>query len=253
MRGRFLAAVLAAAILGGGSYSATTDQAPPAPLDRLKAGNLRFVRDPGADLPNDHEKRKALVKGQTPFAMVLSCADARVPPEVIFNAGLGDLYVIRTAGHAIDATVLASLEYGATNLKARLLVVLGHDMCDVVRTAIENRTATPPDPKAVDVLTAAIKPSFDRLPPPIDTDHLREAVLVNVEQTVNDIVTKSGTIRKLAASGDLQVVGGFYELATGRVRFSNPVDPTMLTDAREQVAKEPEKKISQRAPSTQGR
>ena len=200
-----------------------SDQAPASALDRLKAGNARFVRDASAPLPIDEAKRQAQIKGQAPFAAVLSCADSRVPPEVIFNAGLGEIFVVRTAGGVADKAVLASVEYAAEHLNVPLLVVMGHDTCGAVKTAVEGKVGGPSMGPNLDALVGAIRPAFDRMSVPADSEHLREAVLANVEQVVNDILSKSAIVKHLVGTGKLQAVGAYYEFATGRVRFSEPV------------------------------
>ena len=138
-------------------------ETPAGALERLKAGNARFVKDPASQLPIDEEKRQAQAKGQSPFAIVLSCADSRVPPEVIFNVGLGEVFVVRTAGEVIDKAVLASIEYGAEHLKTPLLVVMGHETCGAVKTAVETKPGAPSMGPNLDALIGAIKPAFDRM------------------------------------------------------------------------------------------
>lgn len=220
-----LATTLGLLVLAGASGSAQVEKSPASGIDRLTAGNQRFVSDPATPLPVDVEKRKALVTGQTPFAMVLSCADSRVPPEMIFNVGLGDLFVIRTAGQVTDKAVLASIEYAAEHLNVPLLVIMGHDSCGAVKAAIETKAGAPSMGPNLDALIGAIKPAFDRMMTPADLGHLREAVLANVEEVANDILTSSVVVKHLVGTGKLQMVGAFYELDTGRVRFSKPVSP----------------------------
>jgi len=108
-------------------------------LARLKSGNARFVADATEALPITAPRRAALAQGQSPFATVLSCADSRVPPEVVFHTGLGDLFVVRSAAHVTDRAVLATLEYGADRLHTPLLVVMGHESCGIVKAALETR------------------------------------------------------------------------------------------------------------------
>jgi carbonic anhydrase len=216
------AALLVLAMAGG---SAQVEQRPISGIDRLKAGNERFVIDPATPPSVDGEKRKALIKGQTPFAIVLSCADSRVPPEMIFNVGLGDLFIVRTAGQVTDKAVLASLEYAAEHLNVPLLVVMGHDSCGAVKAAIETKAGTPSMGPNLDALVRAITPAFQRMSTPADLDHLRDAVLANIEEVVNDILTSSAIVKHRVGNGTLQIVGAFYDLDTGRVRFSKPVSP----------------------------
>jgi len=220
------AALLTLAIPGPAAFAARASrgaQAPPSALERLKAGNARFVRDAAAPLPIDEASRQAQARGQSPFAIVLSCADSRVPPEVIFNAGLGEIFVVRTAGGVADQAVLASIEYAAEHLNASLLVVMGHDTCGAVKTAVESKAGGASMGPNLDALVGAIRPAFDHMSAPADGDHLRDAVLANVEQVVNDILTKSAIVKHLIGAGKLQAIGAYYEFATGRVRFSEAV------------------------------
>jgi carbonic anhydrase len=218
---RFLAASLTLVALF--EVPVLTGETPATALGRLKAGNARFVQDAASAMPIDATRRQAQAKGQSPFAIVLSCADSRVPPEVIFNAGLGDIFVVRTAGGVADKAVLASLEYGAEHLKAPLLVVMGHESCGAVKAAVETKPGAPSMGPNLDALIAAIRPSFDRMTGSADIAHLREAILANVEQEVNDILARSSILKRMAAEGEIQVIGAYYEFSTGLVRFSEPV------------------------------
>jgi carbonic anhydrase len=216
-----------------------TGDTPTGALERLKAGNARFVKDASAGLPIDEARRQAQSRGQSPFAVVLSCADSRVPPEVIFNAGLGELFVIRTAGGVTDRSVLASIEYGAEHLNAPLLVVMGHESCGAVKAAVEAKPGGPSMGPNLDALVAAIRPSFGRMATSADLEHLREAILANVEQEVNEILLRSAIVKRLATEGQLQVVGAYYEFSTGLVRFSEPVQLRGEASAREGAGAKP--------------
>ncbi len=221
-----LAACVAAVLFApAGKASEPEGGGPTASLARLKAGNEKFVADPSAALPVDEARRQAATKGQSPFAIVLSCADSRVPPETIFNAGLGEVFVVRTAGQAVDKAVLASLEYAVEHLHAPLLVVMGHESCGAVKASLEAKPGGASMGPNLDYLVRNIRPAFDRLTTPADLEHIREAILANVEQVVNDLVDRSDVLRGAMQHGHVQVVGAYYELATGRVRFSAPVAP----------------------------
>ena len=196
-------------------------------LSRLKAGNARFVSNPAAALPIDSSRRAALVAGQTPFAMILSCADSRVPPEIVFNAGLGDLFVVRAAGHVSDHAVAASLEYGAEHLHAPLLVVMGHESCGAVKAALETKPGTSLGPN-LDYLIKAIAPAVKRTAVS-DHSRIKAAILANVEESINDLLNESAILHDLAGSGRLTLVGAYYELSTGRVHFSEPVSTPAMT------------------------
>jgi carbonic anhydrase len=205
--------------------TAAVGGAAPTPAEsvaRLKAGNARFVASPSEALPVDAAQRTALAKGQTPFATVLSCADSRVPPEIIFRAGLGELFVVRAAGHVADHSVLASVEYGAEHLHTPLIVVMGHEMCGAVRAALETPVGTSLGPN-LDYLVKAIRPAVGRTAGQPQDARLRAAILENVEETINDLLTRSAILRHLSATGEVKLVGAYYELATGRVHFSELV------------------------------
>src|SRR5262249_7971690 len=133
---RWLAVVV---VSGLTAFSAAQEKAPTAEeaLQRLKQGNARFVADKLDQKKDIGGKRRGdLAKGQRPFAIILSCADSRVPPELVFDQGLGDLFVVRVAGNVTDPVVLGSIEYGVQVLKAPLIIVLGHESCGAVQAAI---------------------------------------------------------------------------------------------------------------------
>jgi carbonic anhydrase len=222
MRMRSAIGVLAVATLSVGT-SAGAAETPVAALERMKAGNGRFVENAESPLPGDGETRLALTKGQSPYSIVLTCADSRVPPEIIFNAGLGELFVVRTAGEVTDKAVLASVEYAAEHLRSSLLVVMGHESCGAVEAASARKPGAPSMGPNLDYLVKRIQPAFDRMRTPADAQHIREATLANVEQVVNDILENSAVIKHLQGKGELMVIGAYYELSTGRVRFSEPV------------------------------
>jgi carbonic anhydrase len=215
--------LISSMMLGLAQAGLAADVTPATALDRLKAGNARFVAAPGAAPPIDEAARQAQVNGQSPFAIVLSCADSRVPPEIIFNAGLGELFVIRTAGQVGDKAVYGSLEYSAEHLRVPLLVVMGHEACGAVKVTIDTKPGSASQGPNIDALIAAIRPAFSRMDDPADASHLREAVLANVEQVINDLLNRSAVVTHLVSAGKLQIVGAYYEFATGRVRFSQPV------------------------------
>jgi carbonic anhydrase len=191
-------------------------------LARLKAGNARFVVDASEPLPVTAQRRAALAQGQSPFAMVLSCADSRVPPEIVFHTGLGDLFVVRAAGHVPDRSVLASLEYGAEHLHVPLLVVMGHEMCGAVKATLDSVQGASLGPN-LDYLIKMIRPAAQRVANQPAEVRLRLAILENVEETINTIIESSATLRHLVETNRLLMVGSYYELSSGRALFSQPV------------------------------
>jgi carbonic anhydrase len=187
-------------------------------LGLLKAGNDRFARNASSPVSLSQVTRTTLAKGQKPFATVLSCADSRVPPEYVFNVGLGDLFVIRAAGEVVDKSIMASLEYAAEHLHTPLLVVLGHESCGAVKAVVEDAKLDGPN---LNYMLNAIRVGTARTRN--EQAELRTAILANVEQVINDALASSSILRHLVANGSLQVVGGYYELASGRVLFSEPI------------------------------
>jgi carbonic anhydrase len=215
--------------------AATHAEEPPAPrpasrdaLGLLKMGNDRFVRNASAPVSLSPLTRAALAKGQNPFAMVLSCADSRVPPEYVFNVGLGEIFVVRAAGEVVDKSLLASLEYGAEHLHIPLLVVLGHESCGAVKAVVDDAHVEGPN---LEYMVKAIKVGTRRSTS--EKLELRAAILGNVEQVINDMLSGSEILRHAVQGGQLQVVGGYYELASGRVLFSEPISsvPAAVTTA----------------------
>lgn len=220
-RPRVLAIALSAALTLGVVLTGS-GSTPENGIARLKAGNARFVANPAEALTIDAASRAAVARGQAPFATVVSCADSRVPPEVIFHAGLGELFVVRAAGHVADHSVLASVEYGAEHLHIPLVVVMGHEMCGAVKAAVETPPGTSLGPN-LDYLLKAIRPAVARTAGQPADVRLRAAVLENVEETINDLVTKSSVLRHLSDAGTVKLIGAYYELASGRVHFSELV------------------------------
>ena len=193
-----------------------------ASIERLRVGNAVFAAHPEEALPITGERRTELAKGQAPFASVLSCADSRVPPEVVFHTGLGDLFVVRAAGQVTDRSVLASLEYAAEHLHSPLIVVLGHESCGAVKAAMDT-PATKSLGVNLDYLLKAIRPSVAAAAAEPEATRMRVAILKNIEESLNDLVDGSAILKKMLEEGEIGVVGAYYELASGRVHFSEPV------------------------------
>jgi carbonic anhydrase len=208
--------------------AAEDPSAPAASIARLKTGNARFVSNPESALPISTAQRSALATGQTPFAAVLSCADSRVPPEVVFHTGLGDLFVVRAAGHVADRSVLASLEYAAEHLHVPVVVVMGHESCGAVKAAVETPASKSLGPN-LDYMLKAIRPAVVATASAGDTVRIRAAILKNVEESINDLLTESSILRHLAESGALGFVGAYYELSSGRAHFSEPATVGPMT------------------------
>jgi len=187
----------------------------------LEAGNARFVAGIPTRPDQSLARRAVVAGGQHPFAAVLSCADSRVPPEVLFDQGLGDLLVVRSAGQVVDKAVLGSIQYGVEHLGTPLLVVLGHSACGAVTATIEAiQTKAKPSGTAIDDLVAAIKPAVVEAEElGAEEDALLDAAIgINVERTV-EALKSDHLVGKFVAKRTLKVVGAVYDLATGEVEW----------------------------------
>jgi len=188
-------------------------------LQRLVEGNGRFV-DGSLRLPHLHKEMFGkLVKGQRPYAMILGCSDSRVPPELIFDAGLGELFVIRVAGNSLSPEVAGSLQYAAVHLGTTLLVVLGHERCGAIQAALKTRKQGPSERARIQLLVDGLLPGIGGVDPGLDEEaEVAQAVEANVRWTMRRILeTPEGQARM--AEGRVKMVGAIYELETGRVRF----------------------------------
>lgn len=187
-------------------------------LERLMAGNRRFSS--GSVIKNDSFKSisPALRSGQNPYACILSCADSRVGPELCFDEGQGDLFVTRLAGNYINTDVLASLEYGTLMLKSPLIMVLGHTECGAINAAIKAEKDNIDFPGHIQVISSKLDVAV-RLAKQKGGNLAYEAVKENVKLNVDDLRNSTPIIRRLVADGKLKVVGGIYDLNTGKVNL----------------------------------
>jgi carbonic anhydrase len=197
----------------------TTTCTPAEALQRLRAGNARFVRGEAVFPTVQARVLTELKKGQQPFATILSCSDSRVPPELVFDAGLGDLFVIRVAGNVLGPSVSGTLEYAAAHLHTPLFVVMGHENCGAVTAAIDTRVRAAQLEKRISVLLENILPALDD----IDLDapaeaRLHAAVEANVRRTMRTL-QESPEGRAASSSGEVMLVGAIYDLDSGRVTF----------------------------------
>lgn len=194
-------------------------------LERLKKGNNRFVsglRSTESLLGN--EKLKDLSKnGQKPFAIVLSCSDSRVPAELLFDCGFGDLFVIRVAGNVVQPTQIASIEYAAKVLGASLCVVMGHSKCGAVQAALDTESGKAPDlGPNIDFLIELIRPSVQRSLKEKTTSNmslLDRCIHENVHSTSKEVLEKSSLLRGLASEEHFHVVNAVFQLESGKVEF----------------------------------
>lgn len=193
----------------------TADEA----LARLVAGNERFVAGKARFSTVQKEVLADLAKGQRPYATIIGCSDSRVPPELLFDAGLGELFIVRVAGNVISPEVAGSMQYAAVHLHTPLFVVLGHEGCGAVQAALANRRQGARERERIALLLERILPGLMAIDPSLpDEAQLQAAVEANVRWSMHQIVdTPEGQARM--AEGILRLVGAVYELTTGRVRF----------------------------------
>jgi carbonic anhydrase len=246
---RFASLLVVCSLLTGNQLRAADPEHPDQPmippaeaLSRLKEGNSRFI---AGNMQHPHEstdhraytaknsyenagtvslgmtgeqaaKRRAeLTKSQHPFAIILSCSDSRVPPELVFDEGLGDLFIVRVAGNVLNVEGLGSIEYGVDILGARLIVVLGHESCGAVDAAMKTVAAKGKAPGHIQSLVTAIKPVIDSMP----KGDLDTMIKANVKHVVDALRASTPILKTRVDSGDIQVMGGYYTLDTGAVTF----------------------------------
>jgi len=187
--------------------------APAEAVSKLKEGNGRYTSGNLQHPSQTTERRAELAKDQHPFAVILSCSDSRVPPEIVFDQGLGDLFVVRVAGNVIDDHGLGSIEYAVDHLGARLIVVLGHQSCGAVKAAKETIAAKGKAPGHIQSLVTAIKPVVEATA----KDDLETTVKANVKHVVQALRSSTPILKAKVDSGEVQVIGGYYSLDTGAV------------------------------------
>jgi len=161
------------------------------------------------------KRRAELTKSQHPFAIIVTCSDSRVPPEIVFDQGLGDLFVLRVAGNVINDHSLGSIEYAVDHLAVRLIVVLGHQRCGAVKAAKETIAAKGKAPAHIQSLVTAIEPAVEAT---VNGD-LEATVRANVKNVVQALRSSVPILKAKVDSGELKVVGAYYSLDTGSVTF----------------------------------
>jgi len=189
--------------------------APAEAISKLKEGNGRYTSGNLQHPGQTTERRSELTKSQHPFAVIVSCSDSRVPPEIVFDQGLGDLFIFRVAGNVIDDHGLGSIEYAVDHLNVRLIVVLGHQSCGAVQAAKETIAAKGKAPGHIESLVTAIKPAVEATA----KDDLDTTIKANVKHVVQALRSSTPILKAKVDSGELRVVGGYYSLDSGAVTF----------------------------------
>lgn len=190
-------------------------------IERLRDGNRRFVSGESTLEESIRQSRRtSLVAGQDPFAIVLACSDSRAPVELVFDQGLGDLFVIRVAGNVVAPSQVGSVEYAATELGTRLVVVLGHSNCGAVDATLKELRSEQAHPSPnLRAIVDRIRPAIEPLLEEDEDASLQDAVIANVFRSVERLHHGSIIVEQLVASGDLMIVGAEYSVESGVVTF----------------------------------
>jgi carbonic anhydrase len=194
-------------------------------LERLRAGNLRFVSERSRSGEGvTGTRRSEVAAGQQPFAIILGCSDSRVPAEIVFDQGLGDLFVIRVAGNIVAPSQVGSVEFAAARYETRLVVVLGHSQCGAILATLEElQRPTENQSRNLRAIVDRVRPSVESLlATPLKHDRetlIQQAVRANIRTSVDHLRHGSEVLEQLIHEGGLRVVGAEYSLETGVVEF----------------------------------
>ena len=212
---RVLLALLVVVVFSGSVFAGSAGDAS---LQKIMDGNKRFASDKLMQKESCDVKRKELSTGQKPYAIVLTCSDSRVPPEVIFDQFLGDIFVIRVAGNVVDQIGLGSIEYAAEHLNSPLLFILGHSKCGAVKATLEAKGKPEGN---IGVIVKKIQPAAATAKKKggSEDEVFETAIKENVKNVYKDVMTKSTIIPHLVQGGKLKIVAGEYNIATGKVEM----------------------------------
>lgn len=211
-----------------GGHGQTSTASPDAIFNSLIQGNERFAAFKSKHPGLNKARREQLAKGQNPPAIILTCADSRLSPELIFDQGPGDLFVVRVAGNIADVNELASMEYAASHLGSKLIFVLGHERCGAVKAAVDSfgaaisSTDTHGEEQGnVPELIARIMPAVEEASSSKPSSLLDAAIASNVKRTISQINQRSPILRDLLTSGKIAIKGGVFDLDSGKVGILN--------------------------------
>ncbi|MBI5471843.1 MAG: carbonic anhydrase [Ignavibacteriae bacterium] len=202
------------ALAFGGQHSAQKGVAPDEAMAKLKVGNFRFAANQSAHPNQVEQTRKSVANGQKPFAVIVGCADSRVPPEILFDQGIGDLFVVRVAGNLADDAVIGSIEYAVEHLGSRLVVVLGHERCGAVKATLDGG-----HPEGhIGALVKAIAPAVEKVRGK-GGDELDNAVKLNARLVAEQLRASKPILAEQVAKKKIKIVAARYDLDTGVVEF----------------------------------
>jgi carbonic anhydrase len=223
MSRRLLIAGGASLLVGARAYaaahSAAPEVSPKAALQRLMDGNARYVSGKLTHPNLGAERRKSLAGSQSPFAVILTCADSRVAPELVFDQGLGDLFVVRVAGNVVDDVVMGSIEYAVVHLGSPLVMVLGHERCGAVKATVDalaGKGSEEDRETKIGALANLIAPAVKSVPAN-SPDKVEAAVTANERRGAHLLLTTSPPLAERVKANRLQIVSARYDLDDGRV------------------------------------
>lgn len=185
-------------------------------LNKLIEGNKRYVSGKLQHENQNAQRRTEVAKKQKPFAIILSCSDSRVPPEIIFDQGIGDLFVIRTAGNIVDNITIGSIEYAAEHLEVPLLVVLGHERCGAVEATVKGGEISGHIKSIVSNIARAVDKASNK-----KGDKLENSVIQNIHNVVDELTHSKPILEELIHEKKLKIIGARYDLDDGTVKFYN--------------------------------
>jgi carbonic anhydrase len=194
---------------------------PDAALELLKAGNERFEKNALMEVDLSSEKREKLTNAQSPFAVIVTCSDSRVPPELIFNQGLGDLFVVRVAGNVIDKIELGSVEYAVKHLKTPLIVVMGHENCGAVEAAVDANGKK--QHGNIGAIINKIEPSVKKVKAKdlLGKEFVESVTNENINNSSRELKESSEVIKEALENGKIKIVEAKYMLGSGKVQWFN--------------------------------
>jgi len=189
-----------------------------APLDKLKVGNEKFVSGHPVHPDETLDRLRELKKGQNPFVVVVSCSDSRLPPELIFDQGLGDVFSIRTAGNVVGDYELGSIEYAVEHLHCKLIVVLGHENCGAIQAYATSGNEKHDDhiQKLIDYIAAEEE---EKIIPDSLRSNIDILVKANIMHVVNLLRTSTPVLKHLVDNNEIKIIGAYYDLDSGNVLF----------------------------------
>ena len=183
-------------------------------LKKLLDGNKRCIACKQQNPRQDARRRKEVSKGQKPYAVIVGCSDSRIPPELIFDQGLGDLFVVRLAGNIVDTLAMGSIEYAVEHLGTKLIVVLGHGKCGAVTAAAQSADA----PGHVGAILRAIQPAIKKAKT-LPGDLVENAIRANVSLVAGKIKASKPILTEMVENGKIEIIGAYYNIETGAVEL----------------------------------